>query len=468
MMHLRRLGYERVELDTRQAPSPCPNRNGTTIGTAQTFTILCGSDIGGNVLDSIEAFDLQVCADLCSSFHPRCDGASFDGTACQLRARLAPGAVRSSRRLDSVVGIFPSATSNCATLGASQSALGRTFSINCGTVVAGFDMVQNFAPTFQDCMGQCSATTGCAGVSFDATLDQGFKNCYLKSAISDPAAVIPDPRVDSALLKGAGNAAPAGQPANPGTGNTGPGVVTVPLPAPTTSGAIFFTPPGLGSTAGGAAPTLATELLPLPTSNGVGGGVGLFFPPSTSIGGFAATPSQDVAAAQGESEMSSNAWIAAPVVGSVAAIALIVISFIMLKRRRLGNRVGTSSSNSSSDSQNPRKRNISRPMAISTLFMSWLPSAGRGSRRSGNDSGSRTRSGMGNFSEITGKQPASRGSMRTSVTGLVRPGLALGGERLNDVEEGGEKRESTPQYDMRNGKMELRNSLNGLGQNRWS
>ena len=66
---------------------------------------------------------------------------------------------------------------------------------------------------------------------------------------------------------------------------------------------------------------------------------------------------------------------------------------------------------------------------------------------------------MGNFSEITGKQPASRSSMRTSVTGLVRPGLALGGERLDDVEEG-EKREER--------KAELRNSLNGLGQNRWS
>jgi len=67
---------------------------------------------------------------------------------------------------------------------------------------------------------------------------------------------------------------------------------------------------------------------------------------------------------------------------------------------------------------------------------------------------------MGNFSEVTGKQPASRGSMRTSVTGLVRPGLAIG-ERLEDVDETGERRDSARKAD-------LRNSMNGLGQNRWS
>ncbi|KAK5657801.1 hypothetical protein OQA88_2874 [Cercophora sp. LCS_1] len=471
MMHPRKLGYARSMVERRQqAASPCPNRNGTQIGSAQTFTLFCGTDIGGNVLESLAAFDLNTCVDLCSSFHPRCDGASFDGTTCQLKARLAPGAVRQNRRLDSAVGIFPSATSNCGTLGTTSRALDRNFDIRCGTVIAGFDLVQNFAPTLQDCMGQCAATTNCGAVSYDPSLDQGFKNCYLKTVVSDPSLVVADARVDTALLQGVGNALP-GAGGAPAAGGGGAGVATIPLPtqALTGGGAVFFTPP---VATGGAiipiattvsAPTLVTELVPpsgspFPT---------LFFPGNSNTGA-AATSSANAAAQDMGDGGSSNAWIAAPVVGSVAAIALIVLSFIMLKRRRLGNRSGTSSSNSSTDDLRPRKSTISRPMAISSLFTSWLPtSASRGNRGSGGSNSSRGR--MGNFSEVTGKQPASRSSMRTSVTGLVRPGMAMGGgERLDDVEEGREKRESTPQYGLKDGKMELRNSMNGLGQNRWS
>ncbi|KAK0641749.1 hypothetical protein B0T16DRAFT_439271 [Cercophora newfieldiana] len=435
------MGFEKGAVERRQQASPCPNRNGTQIGNTQTFTLSCGTDIGGNVINTLEAFDLLACADLCSSFHPRCDGISFDGATCQLKARLSPVGVRPSRRIDSAVAIFPAASSNCATVGASQSSLGKTFSIACGTVIAGFDMVQNFAPTFQDCMGQCSATNGCAAISFDATLDQGFKNCYLKSVVTDATLVVADARVDTALLQGVGNAAaPNGQ-----------GVATIPIPTPQQTGAAVFTPPALNPAGNPtAAPTLVTDIFAQPTQTVPG----FVFPTGNSLG---TTATADAAAAQGDSG-SSNAWIAAPVVGSVAAIALIVLSFIMLKRRRLGNRVGLNSSNSSTDSLQQKKNNISRPMAISSMFMSWLPTGRRGSRDSGSGSAgvSRTRSGMGNFSEVTGKQPPSRSSMRTSVTGLVRPGLAIGGERLDDVEEGGEK------------KMELRNSLNGLGQNRWS
>jgi len=445
-------------VDRRQQASPCPNRNGTQIGNGQTFTLSCGTDIGGNVINSMDAFDIVVCADICSSFHPRCDGVSFDGSTCQLKARLSPGGVRSSRRIDSAVASFPGASSNCASVGNTQSVLGKTFSISCGTVIAGSDLVQNFAPTFQDCMGQCSSTSGCAGVSFDASQDQGFKNCYLKNTISDTSSVVPDVRVDTALLQGVGNAIPA---SSGGTNQgSGPGVATIPLPTQVTTGVAFFTPPTLNTATLGAIPaatttaSLVTDLLPLPSQTAPG----FFFPTNSNNLGTTSSPDSSTAR---ENMGSSNAWIAAPVVGSIAAIALIVLSFIMLKRRRLGNRVGTSSSNSSTESLQQKKNNISRPMAISSMFMSWLPSANRGSRNGSGAGGgsSRTRSGMGNFSEITGKQPASRSSMRTSVTGLVRPGLALGGERLDDVEEG-EKREER--------KAELRNSLNGLGQNRWS
>ena len=438
------------------------------------------------MLDSLEAFDINACADICSSFHPRCDGVTFDGATCQLYGRASAATSRPSRRHDAALGIFPAASSNCATLGASQQAAGSNFAIMCGSVIAGFDLSQNFAPTFQDCMGQCAATTGCAAVSFDPSLDQGFKNCYLKTTMPDQSAIAADARTDTAMIQ---NAAANPAPAAP----AGQGVATIPLPAPTTSGAVFFTPPGQNTPPPAepapsleASPTPVMELLPTGTTGTAAASSStmlppLFFPSSSAgAGGSILTatvlPEAPAAEAEAGGETSSNAWIAAPVVGSVAAIALIVLSFIMLKRRRLGNRGTSSSSSSSTDgSLQPHKRNISRPMAISAFFTSWFSSSagrrGSGGGVGGDRSRSRSRSRMGNFSEVAAKQqPASRSSMRTSVTGLLRPGVAMGGmERLDDVEEAGSKRNSTtPQYDVRNGRMELRNSLNGLQQNRWS
>ncbi|KAK1749841.1 hypothetical protein QBC47DRAFT_439942 [Echria macrotheca] len=508
-MQPQKLGYERGRLRRRQAAaSPCPTRNGTTVGTAQSFTLVCGTDIGGAVVNTSDAFDLQTCADICASFHPRCDGITYDGRTCELKARVIPGIGRFSRRSDSAVAIFPGASSNCTTLGATTtSSLGGSFQVMCGKVINGSDLSQNFAPTFQDCLQQCSATSGCAAVSFDPSQDQGFKNCYLKTSVADPTTIVADGRVDTAMLQAA---APAAAPADTSSGAAAaPGVTTIPLPTSssdaitTTSaaGAVFFTPPGVLPTSAGAGisvgslvpanpqPTI-TNLLP-PSATGLSptllfpglGGAGAGGTGGTVFTGGSSGSSDSSSTGQGGSgstEASSNAWIAAPVVGSVAAIALIVLSFIMLKRRRLGQRAGGSSrsSNSSTDDLNPRGSGGEKMSGangygggsgsggVSRLFDSWLPAIGMGRRRGerGSGGGDGSRSRMGNFSEVTGtgngKPPASRGSMRTSVTGLVRPGLALGGgERLEDLEEAaaGEK-----------ARAELRNSLNGLGQNRWS
>lgn len=92
---------------------------------------------------------------------------------------------------------------------------------------------------------------------------------------------------------------------------------------------------------------------------------------------------------------------------------------------------------------------------------------------------------MGNFSEVgrgatgTGDGERDLQDRRRSVLGFVT-GRPAGMERLDsDIEEGagaggggggGEKGKGTtmPVYEVRNGRAELRHSLNGLGQNRWS
>jgi len=424
-------------------------------------------------MDTFDAFDLRTCGDICSSFHPRCDGATFDGRNCQLKSRLNPGNVRQSRSLDSVLASFPSASSNCASLGTTTSQGGTAWILSCGRVIVGLDIGQEHAASLQDCMAQCSSTASCAAVTFDASQDQGFKNCYFKAQVTDSGLIVQDTRVDTALIQSAGNASPSDGGAGPApTSPPNQGVATVPLPTPTGgsgNGAVFFMPPsntvaGSGSGSGNTnSSPLPTDLTPSPTQlappqflpTGTGG---FTFPNANQQSGSNQDGNNN---AIDDDNSASNAWIAAPVVGSVAAIALIVLSFVMLKRRRLGNNGrgrDTLASQSSSDSLRPsaaRKLNISRPKALSAMITSWLPAAARGERGSGGGGGRGSRGKMGNFSEVESATGKGRGSMRTSVTGLVRPGVAMGS---GDVEDGeAEKRRG-----------DLRNSLNGLGQNRWS
>ncbi|KAK4171018.1 hypothetical protein QBC36DRAFT_105819 [Triangularia setosa] len=480
---------DRARMNRRQN-NPCSRAsgNGTTIGSVQDFTLLCNTNLDGDILDRLDAFDLTACMDLCSSFHPRCDGASYDGTRCFLKTRLAPVDPRQFiRSIDSGIASFPEASSNCATLSSTQTALGTNFQIMCGFIIAGSDISQNFAPTFQDCLGQCAATSGCAAVSYDPSLDLGFKNCYLKTGVANPEDLAADRRTDSARVLAADPNAPP----------PGPGVSTIPLPpggAANGNGVVFFTPPSNPSITPSSIelPPASTTTTPLPdeltatslpditSSTDLPPPPTFPFPTSSSPDPFPETISGEND--PGTGQPSSNAWIAAPVVGSVAAIALIVISFIMLKRRR--------QSSPSSTPTEPR-RDISRPSPISGLFTAWLPSRwsstavprvpplprGMNVSRSSTVGSGSTRK-MGNFSEVnTGDR---RNSVRNSVLGMVGGGERRGLERLDDIEEGMGKGEGgrgkegekgVKVYEVRNGRAELRelrSSLNGLGQNRWS
>ncbi|KAK4651832.1 hypothetical protein QC762_600200 [Podospora pseudocomata] len=482
---------DRARMNRRQN-NPCTRAsgNGTTIGSVQDFTLFCNTNLDGDVVERLDAFDLTACMDLCSSFHPRCDGASYDGTRCFLKTRLAPVDPRQFvRGIDSGIASFPEASSNCPALPGTQVALGTNFQVMCGFIIAGSDMSQNFAPTFQDCLGQCAATSGCAAVSYDPTLNLGFKNCYLKTGVADPGDLAADRRTDSARVLAA---------ADPNQPPPGPGVSTIPVPpggAANGNGVVFFTPPANPSITPSSIelpPAATTTALPGEATTAVSDISSttetLAPPPAFPFPAPSASPDQFPDTFSGGANdpsidpPSSNAWIAAPVVGSVAAIALIVISFIMLKRRR--------QSSPSSSPTEPR-RDISRPSPISGLFTAWLPSRWSSSPVPrvpplpvgiGNSNVSRSStvgsSGrrMGNFSEVnTGER---RNSVRNSVLGMVGDRDRRGMERLGDIEEGemgrGEKegeRGGVKVYEVRNGRAELRelrSSLNGLGQNRWS
>ncbi|KAM7187884.1 hypothetical protein V8F33_010998 [Rhypophila sp. PSN 637] len=534
MLLPRDIMMERSELGTRQSQAPCPQGNGTTVGADQEYTLLCNLLVDGDVMDRPDAFDFAACLNLCSSFHPKCEAISYNENRCLLKNNLQLGNSRTARRFDSAVARFPGASSNCPTVGATQLIGGNTtFGIMCGNIVAGFDMAQNFAPTFQDCMGQCAFTAGCGGVSFDASQDQGFKNCYMKTTVTNSSAIFPNQNIDSALIANLAAADPAASPttAPPAAVPTtaGPGVATIPLSQVTTAGgggaggAVFFTPPG--ETVGvpipisSAASVNPADTVVAPPDSTLDPDISGELPQSDS----ALPPGADVPFTQGLTQSggstiataapdsaldnsppgdsgSSNAWIAAPVVGSIAALVLIVLSFIMIKRRRRNNGFDSP--------LNGKTPIISRPSPVSSLFTTWLPSSlplptigGRNSRaRASRGSGQSQNQKMGNFSQVVGAQDQMSGGagmglssklgMRGSVVGFFRPGGSTmsGMERLDDIEEmGGKKKRPgstnsslvsdddnvdmpvyNPNAKEKEAKLELRNSLNGLGQNRWS
>jgi PAN domain-containing protein len=166
--------------------NPCPRDNGTTIGTSQEFVLHCDSSLSGDTLSSEDADSFLECVDLCADSHPKCEGVIFNRRTCDLMAGIRID--DDSRRFDAAVAQFPRATSSCDGLGTQSQGGGKTFDLFCGNLIDGNDLSQNFAPTFVDCMDQCSATDACSGVSFDASMNNGFKNCYMKgSGNSEPS-----------------------------------------------------------------------------------------------------------------------------------------------------------------------------------------------------------------------------------------------------------------------------------------
>ena len=208
--------------------NPCPEGNGTTIGTDQQFTLDCDTRLVGDTIGSQDADSFLQCVDLCSSFHPKCEGVVFNRRTCDFKAGVRRD--RDSRRFDAAMAVFPSATSNCGQLGNSARSGRKRYNMFCGQIINGRDMVQTHAPTLLDCMGQCSFTDGCDAVSFDASMDQGFKNCYLKTGDGDGP--LSQNGIDTAVVN---NAAVADSDPEPEPESAAPVSVASPDPVPTTS-----------------------------------------------------------------------------------------------------------------------------------------------------------------------------------------------------------------------------------------
>ncbi|KJR80240.1 uncharacterized protein SPSK_05067 [Sporothrix schenckii 1099-18] len=343
----------------------CPQTNGTTIGSVQSFTLLCDSAVGGDVINSTATDTFDGCTVACASFHPKCEAISFDGSTCTLKANLdtsggAATAATSSTTLNGGIAQFPAASSNCASLGASTTQSNMSFNLFCNNIISGADLTQNNAASLQDCMDQCVSTSGCGAVSFDPTYAQGFKNCYLKTTGASAPAV--DTGVDTAVMGNAVAAADsssADSTAAAATSTTNAGVITVAPPQPSVvtqtvvsvvtsvndsvSETLVTTELVTVSVLGGSSFTGGRVATGTATSETGGASTTAATPGAGSVTGLAAASSTATAAAASLVSSTdtgggnSRAWIAAPVVGSVAAVMVVAVMFVLWGRRRRNN-----------------------------------------------------------------------------------------------------------------------------------
>ncbi|KAI0404352.1 hypothetical protein F4802DRAFT_252405 [Xylaria palmicola] len=487
----------RLELHKKEgSQGPCPDGNGTMIGDEQQFVVYCNTRFRGKEIFRQKADSLAECTGLCTSFqNPRCEGAQFSEKGnCVLVGALMPDSTRSSRVFDSAAAIFPQPgpTSSCAQQGSGKSFLSQnsSFALECGQVVNGKDLEQQFQMTLEACLAACSANPACGGVSYDPAQTSGFQNCYLKTTIDD-SDMAAKPGVDSALLVNNAVEAPdVNVPADPGTSviagaptsvgppsmvfstvvatpGTSDSVVTVSVPVPVTSilttGIVAdATPPSVVPVfvPAPATSTSSTAALADPTTEASAAATAGTSSTGTGDGQGVASNSEGLGSGNEGPSTSSNAWIAAPVIGGIAALTLVLAVFVLWGRRRRGpdRRAGTSETAGAWMSRTlvSARARVTRGRVFGGEKMRLADSDGEDDSRLG--------SNRGGFKVISGSgrrlDPSGQSAMSGTGPGLGGMIVTTGGGRVVDTgRDGAQSRGSQ-------GSAGLRDSQNPLRQNR--
>ncbi|KAI8953770.1 hypothetical protein F4801DRAFT_587970 [Xylaria longipes] len=467
-----------LRLQERQnSHAPCPNGNGTMIGDEQQFVVYCDTRFRGDEVFRQKADSLIACAEMCTSFqNPRCEGAEFGGNKdCVLLGNLVPQGTRPSRFFDSAAAVLPQPgpTSSCSQQGTGTTFLSQStsFTLQCGKIVNGKDLEQQFQMTLESCLAACSANPACGGVTFDPQQTAGFRNCYLKTTI-DAADLFAKTGVDSAVIVNNANQAANGNIAGDASTSV---IASIPSDTISQPTAFITVVPNQGA----ASSNVVTVSVPVPVTSTSSTGALADSTPEASAGAASTGTGNGRGGANNSSERpkfgnvgssnSSNAWIAAPVIGGIAALTLILAVFVLWGRRRRRD---------NSPPRNGRPGPMSRRATLSNFGKGLGDAANRFSRgrvfgsektRLGSsdldddDDESRYGTNRGGFKVVSGS------GRRLGLNGQEIPGtgpglggmiVTTGGGRVVNVNAGG-ARSSSPA-----GSAGLRDSQNGLRQNR--
>ena len=285
--------------------SPCPSSSPPDTGSTQQFTVSCNLDLVGDELENVPATSLLDCIDTCANYHSnngRCEAVGYEASAlhgetnCYLK-KAVPTPVEQTFEIDIAVAIWPDTVEDCTDLSADFQAE-NGFQTHCGQDYPYNDVPgkQFNANSLEACIKMCAAQEDvCAGVSYEASMNHGYLNCYFKSAVGSNGLTKTSFSVDSAFLV----------QRNPSSSSA----------AATASPSLV---PGIlsSATAVSSSSSASSTQSPAPTS------------PTDS-----ASPT-----ASSTNNSSSKAWIAGAVLGPLVFLALITVLALYFYRRARGSR----------------------------------------------------------------------------------------------------------------------------------
>ncbi|KAH8594156.1 hypothetical protein B0O99DRAFT_712999 [Bisporella sp. PMI_857] len=191
---------------TQYQPLPFDCMNSGQNQTAQNglaFTVYCNQNAANLDYCVNEAPDCRVhtssleqCLNFCSTMHPLCTGVAWDSilehgyTNCY--PKIATSKAFDSARAPaagthSAKALLEVAPDDCylSANGTTITNNNETFNLFCGQDRVGTNMIWHHADSLDRCIDSCVTYPNdkCFGVVFDATMVNGYENCYLKSSI---------------------------------------------------------------------------------------------------------------------------------------------------------------------------------------------------------------------------------------------------------------------------------------------
>ncbi|QKX58105.1 uncharacterized protein TRUGW13939_05226 [Talaromyces rugulosus] len=264
----------------------CPYENNTNaMISGFSFQILCDQDMRdyGDFLPwgqtyGNHASTMGECMQLCLDVHPLCVGVSWNPdkkagwSNCYLKNSQDGVPVVANTRPVSHSGLLVSLPPVDTCSGPGQIVNNnQTFNTTCLEGRVGSSNFTSFySPKLKNCVGQCATNDSCVGVLYDNSFHEGIKNCYFLNAT--------------------------------GSASTPQNFTYAELVSSDTS-------------ASGASPSTSAGATPTQSSDG----------------------SSDSSGSSGSSgnsgSSSSKAWIAGPVIGAIAAVAIVVAGWFWWRRR---------------------------------------------------------------------------------------------------------------------------------------
>ncbi|KAF2726704.1 hypothetical protein EJ04DRAFT_173424, partial [Polyplosphaeria fusca] len=190
--------------------SPCPSASPPNIGTIQQFFVSCNVDLPGSDSERLPASSLLECVNICANSHliqgHRCEAVVYEASAahgtdnCYLK-NAVPSLFQQTFVVDSAVPVWPTDNhEDCEGISQELQTSGG-FQTHCGQDYPFNDYKQYNADSLASCVGMCAAQNDtCAGVSYEASMESGYLNCYLKNAVGNNGLVTQNFQIDSAFL----------------------------------------------------------------------------------------------------------------------------------------------------------------------------------------------------------------------------------------------------------------------------